>query len=329
LVYDPNHTGQVTSARQLFGTYAFGGSASKAAYSPGNEAKTPWSNGYEALATLDTNHDGKLSGKELDALALWFDKNRDGVSQPGEVKALSALDVVAIYYKPNRSDSKSGDIRADIGYERLVNGKLVKGASVDWFSQTFSTRQEATTALRAMFQQEKKTGDLVADEFDARAAALHGWATDPLQFHPHQAANHREDLSGYWYWTIKEKGGEKRPGIFAFEQVGTHELTGFSIVEAPLAKNDQNLRSALSAMPATGTIRRDEDGKLRVAMKFLDRQSGGTAQSTATLSDDGMMLSGKTTQLLVVEDDGKRRSATVDYEWVARKFAAQTEAARK
>ena len=39
-----------------------------------------------SLALLDTNHDGKLSGKELDALALWFDKNRDGVSQPGEVK---------------------------------------------------------------------------------------------------------------------------------------------------------------------------------------------------------------------------------------------------
>ena len=58
-------------------------------------------------------------------------------------------------------------------------------------------------------------------------------------------------------------------------------------------------------------------GKLQLAMKIIDRQSGGTAHSTATLSEDGMTLTGKTTQLLVVEGDGKRRSATVDYEWVA------------
>ena len=42
-----------------------------------------------------------------------------------------------------------------------------------------------------------------------------------------------------------------------------------------------------------------------------------------------MTLSGKTTQLLVVEGDGKRRSAMVDYEWVARKFAAPAKAASK
>ena len=64
-------------------------------------------------------------------------------------------------------------------------------------------------------------------------------------------------------------------------------------------------------------------------MKIIDRKSGGTARSTATLSEDGMTLFGKTTQLFVVEGDGKRRSATVDYEWVARKFAAPTKAASK
>ena len=95
---------------------------------------------------------------------MWFDKNRDGISQPGEVKSLSALGVTALYYKPDRTDPKSGNIQADLGYERMVNGKLVKGASVDWFAQTFSTRQEATAALSAIFQQEKKTSDAAADE---------------------------------------------------------------------------------------------------------------------------------------------------------------------
>ena len=42
-----------------------------------------------------------------------------------------------------------------------------------------------------------------------------------------------------------------------------------------------------------------------------------------------MVLFGKTRQLFVVEGDGKRRSATVDYEWVAQKFAGSAKAARK
>ena len=84
-----------------------------------------------------------------------------------------------------------------------------------------------------------------------------------------------------------------------------------------------------SALPATGTVSRDKDGRLQLVMKILDRKSGATADSTATLSKDGMVLFGKTSQLFVVEGDGKRRSATVDYEWVAQKFAGSAKAARK
>ena len=167
LVYDPTHSGEVASAKQLFGSYTFGGKTTKVADYRSEAVRTPWGNGYEALALLDSNRDGKLSGKELGDLALWFDKNRDGVSQPGEVKSLSKLGVTALYYKPDRTDAKSGNIQADLGYERLVNGKRVRGASVDWFAQTFSTKQEAMAALGAIFQQEKKTSDAAADELGA------------------------------------------------------------------------------------------------------------------------------------------------------------------
>ena len=103
---------------------------------------------------------------------MWFDKNRDGVSQPGEVESLSSLGVTALYYKPDRTDPKSGDIRADLGYERVVNGKLVKGPSVDWFTHTFSTRQEAAVALSVLFQQEKKISDAVDDAVSASLRGL-------------------------------------------------------------------------------------------------------------------------------------------------------------
>ena len=39
LVYDPKHTGKVTSATQLFGNYAFGGKTTKAAYHASGQAR--------------------------------------------------------------------------------------------------------------------------------------------------------------------------------------------------------------------------------------------------------------------------------------------------
>lgn len=51
---------------------------------------------YEALAALDDNHDGWLTGKELSGLALWQDRNQNGVSDPGEVVPIEATPVVGI-----------------------------------------------------------------------------------------------------------------------------------------------------------------------------------------------------------------------------------------
>lgn len=72
LVWDPERTGRITSGLQLFGSvthWLF------------------WRNGYDALAALDDNADGEVSGAELDGLALWRDDG-DGVSEPGEVRPI-------------------------------------------------------------------------------------------------------------------------------------------------------------------------------------------------------------------------------------------------
>jgi len=81
LVYDPNHTGKITSGLQLFGNVTFW---------------CFWDNGYEALRALDDNQDGSLTGNELAALALWHDANANGISDPGEVRPLSAYDIAAL-----------------------------------------------------------------------------------------------------------------------------------------------------------------------------------------------------------------------------------------
>jgi len=81
LVYDPKQSGKVTSALQLFGNVTFW---------------LFWETGYDALAALDDNCDGQLTGDELRGLALWHDANADGVCDPGEVRSLSEHGIVAI-----------------------------------------------------------------------------------------------------------------------------------------------------------------------------------------------------------------------------------------
>ena len=81
LVWDPSHTGSITSGRQMFGTYTFG---------------IPWENGYRALASLDDNGDGVLTGEELRGLAVWFDTDGDARSKSSEVIPVEDLGIVSV-----------------------------------------------------------------------------------------------------------------------------------------------------------------------------------------------------------------------------------------
>jgi tetratricopeptide (TPR) repeat protein len=55
-----------------------------------------WDNGYQALSSLDDNGDGRLEGDELKHLALWCDRNGNGVADPGEVKSLADYGIVSL-----------------------------------------------------------------------------------------------------------------------------------------------------------------------------------------------------------------------------------------
>jgi hypothetical protein len=81
LVFDPRGTGRVDSALQMFGNVTFW---------------IFWPNGYEALSALDDNGDGVLSGPELKGLAVWIDRNSNGISDLGEVVPVEALGIQSI-----------------------------------------------------------------------------------------------------------------------------------------------------------------------------------------------------------------------------------------
>lgn len=89
LVYDPDGKGQITSALQLFGNVTFW---------------LFWTNGYEALAALDDNRDGELTGRELRYLAVWHDSNRNGVSDRVEVLPLASHGIVSVSCRHEPAD---------------------------------------------------------------------------------------------------------------------------------------------------------------------------------------------------------------------------------
>jgi tetratricopeptide (TPR) repeat protein len=81
LVHDADDRGAITSALQWFGNVSFW---------------LFWSNGYEPMRALDDDADGELSGAELQHLAIWHDRNRNGISETGEVRPLAAHAIVAL-----------------------------------------------------------------------------------------------------------------------------------------------------------------------------------------------------------------------------------------
>lgn len=92
LVWDDEGTGRITSGRQLLGSVTWW---------------MFWRNGYEALAALDDDGNGWLEGQELKGIAIWHDRNGNGVSETGEVLPLKALGITRIAVVATNRDGRT------------------------------------------------------------------------------------------------------------------------------------------------------------------------------------------------------------------------------
>jgi hypothetical protein len=114
LVWDPDRNGRINSGRQMFGSVSW------------------WlffSDGYHALDALDDNRDRRLSGSELDGISVWFDRNSNGRSEPGEVVPVQDVQVAAIAVKSAGYESNSPMNPAGIS---LSDGRILP--TYDWIA---------------------------------------------------------------------------------------------------------------------------------------------------------------------------------------------------
>jgi hypothetical protein len=100
LVLDRNHNGIVDDGTELFGT----------ATPLGTGQTAP--DGFAALAQYDTNGDMRIDEKDaiFNRLQLWFDKNSNGVTDPGELRLLmfSGIDAINLTTKAQPSRPLTG-----------------------------------------------------------------------------------------------------------------------------------------------------------------------------------------------------------------------------
>ena len=115
LAQDRNGNGLIDSGAELFGEYTL--------LSNGTNA----GNGFNALADLDGNLDGRVDSADpsWQTLLLWFDRDHDGVSTPEELLAIGSSDVMAVstlYRWTGRKDKFGNEFRYK-GEVELSNGK--------------------------------------------------------------------------------------------------------------------------------------------------------------------------------------------------------------
>ncbi len=135
LVIDSEHDGKIDSGLKLVGQSSFW---------------LFWQNGYEVLKGLDDNKNGSLEGSELSDLALWTDKNSNGISDKGEVKPLSSFGIRALSVRFQRLNSnvlwsKQGVLYRD-GSSAASFDVLLPGRA----SSSVPTNQPLKMALPAM-----------------------------------------------------------------------------------------------------------------------------------------------------------------------------------
>ena len=127
LVLDRDGNGLIDSGRELFGVDTL------LAGTAGSFNAVYASSGFEALKTLDSNHDNVFDALDtaFTQVRLWQDVNQDGVSQAGELFTLTQKNITSI------------GLVASTATTNLGNGNTVSGTAV--VTRTNGTTTTATT----------------------------------------------------------------------------------------------------------------------------------------------------------------------------------------
>jgi hypothetical protein len=270
---------------------------------------------------MDSNQDGQLSGEELKPLGLWFDYNRDGISQAGEVKPLTETGVIALYFQSFRQDPKTKDLIARLGYRRVLDGKIIDGASFDWYAERFATKFEA---MRALNSRGTLTEFIPNAEMNGGVTSGTEFEFDPREITSESRFSEALDLTGTWLWHIDEDqlssslNGLTPKGAFVFRNAAKDAFEGRALIETPL-RSRSKAKYMITKMPLYGSRSLSPDGTSILVAFSATTSHGGLTKSEAVLSADGTTLSGKSTAVFP-ESLNSKNTIEVTYRWTAKRY---------
>ena len=322
LVYDPSGEGKITSGYQLFGNWTFGptkvASLAHSTVTNANGDKL-WENGFEALAQLDSDANGEVSAEELEPLSLWFDDNRNGISENGEVRRLSAVGVRKLFYRGYEGNDAAHAIVLKVGFERERNGVLERGTMVDWFTESVSSELEY--AQRALLSSVvKPVADLkiasLIPSGDIKPKTSRVIAGEVLDGRSESLALKKgaELARGVWKWSSKSKDIPVDGGFFVISDNQDGTIQGLTMIELPI-DSSFGASSIASVVGFKGTAKLEDSGKVSINFE-LNKEAGTDLQSSAELNGAGDSMSGSSHGTI------KREAANTEitYSWSADKL---------
>ena len=195
LVMDRNGNGSIDSGAELFG-----------AGTTVNGRKGL--DGFAALASLDTNHDGHINAKDVDfsKLQVWVDANHDGKTDAGELKTLADLGITDLNLGATKgTDVDHGNVLGLVSSFTKSDGTSHEMTDV-WFAKdgsqhTATNATAATPHLGDLLAQPEANllGGATASTATAVTAATTAAATDTVNHDVMSAAYkklHEDDQNG-------------------------------------------------------------------------------------------------------------------------------------
>ena len=140
LVMNRNNDGTINGGSELFGSSTVLANGSKAI------------DGYQALAQLDTNHDGVISSADAQfaRLGVWVDGNADGSTGSGEVKSLAELNISQLSLKvETTSNTNNGNLIGLTSSYQTTDGVNHTAADV-WFTVKPAQSSSANQLAKAI-----------------------------------------------------------------------------------------------------------------------------------------------------------------------------------
>ena len=231
-----------------------------------------------------------MSGEETSSLRLWFDTNRDGQSQPGEVRSLESAGISSLGYSIDKRDERLGNLYSFNGYEQVKGDHRSSGVSVDWFARTGATKTELLAAMMAS------------------GGSVESFAP---QKDTHDSTDMKFALGRAWQWKEESKDRNRAGGVLYIEQ-SQGKIRGYAALEMPPTpemNKKYGVAHVVERYSLQGTIERRGDAEL---LSFV--VSHGDSETATTAEINAGKIKG-VSSLMMTTPETSEKIEDYRYEW--------------